>query len=66
MYNTKTPTDPSPELNSLYWDCECDDHYIHRSRYKRCRKCGALRDEMPDSRQNEIDEGIHFYGGKQT
>jgi len=48
-------------LNSGYWDCECEEHYIHTGKYKKCRKCGARRDEMPDSRQSEIDEGTHFY-----
>ena len=53
-------------LNPNFWDCECDEHYIHPGKYKKCPKCGARRDEMPDSRQNEIDEGTHFYGGKKS
>ena len=51
-------------LNPDYWDCECEKNYIHEAKQKRCRKCGSRRDEMPDSRQNEIDEGTHFHKSK--
>jgi hypothetical protein len=42
-----------------FWDCECDDGftneaYIHLWHEKSCSKCGAKRDEMPDSRVNEV------------
>lgn len=48
------------ELNLNYWDCECEEHYIHRSIEESCPRCGMCRDEMPDSRQDEINEGTHF------
>jgi len=44
----------------MYWDCECDDKYIQKSTKEMCEKCGAYRDEMPDSRVNEVEEGIYF------
>ncbi len=52
--------DPSPLLSDKYWDCDCDEHYIQRNTMAMCTVCGALRKEMPDSRQNEVDEGTHF------
>lgn len=51
---------PELWLNSEYWDCECDDKYIQPNSREQCPICGAMRDEMPDSRQNEVDEGTHF------
>ena len=52
--------DPAPALSSEYWDCECDEQYIHHNSVAECRVCWARRDEMPDSRQSEVDEGAHF------
>ena len=51
----------SPELSSDYWDCQCDEKYIHPNSSDKCSRCGAERDEMPDSHQNEVGEGTHFY-----
>ena len=52
-------TDPAPLLNPEYWDCECDDKFIQSKAAAECLLCGAQRDDMPDSRQEEIDKGIH-------
>lgn len=41
------------ELMSNYWDCECPHNYIRYKLEEKCYKCGAERDEQPDSRQNE-------------
>jgi Zn finger protein HypA/HybF involved in hydrogenase expression len=49
------------KLNSECWDCECNEHYIHSAEDALCPLCGAERDEQPDARQNEIDEGTHFF-----
>lgn len=56
----KTVHDPSPRLSERYWDCECDEEYIHRNSIAECPVCGARRNEMPDSRQSEVDQGTHF------
>lgn len=48
-------------LSTEYWDCECGDKYIHPNSADECPVCGALRDEMPDSRQNEVNEGTHMF-----
>ena len=39
---------------SLYWDCECETDFIHRSSADECAECGAVRSEQPDARVNEI------------
>lgn len=49
------------QTNENYWDCECEHNYIHSKREKECLICGAIENEQPDSRQNEIDEGTHFH-----
>jgi len=38
----------------LYWDCECEDHYIHRKDHKECKRCGCIEEDMPDSRVAEV------------
>tara|TARA_B100000073_G_scaffold339936_1_gene339045 strand:- start:465 stop:815 length:351 start_codon:yes stop_codon:yes gene_type:complete len=38
-----------------YWDCECDENYIHdKSIEPKCAVCGSEHDECSDSRPNEI------------
>jgi hypothetical protein len=48
------------ETNPKYWDCDCTEHYIHIKLEESCPVCGAKRDEMPDSRQREIEERVYF------
>ena len=44
------------ELNENYWDCECEEDYIHeKAKKKYCVKCNTLHFNQPDSRQNEVD-----------
>ncbi len=44
------------ELNEDYWDCECEEDYIHeKAKKKYCVKCNTLHFNQPDSRQNEVD-----------
>lgn len=62
-YKLAPEFDKAPLLNPDFWDCECDEHYIHTATQEACPICDARRDEMPDSRQSEIDEGTHLYGG---
>ena len=38
----------------LFWDCECDCDYIHPSSEFQCFSCGAVQEESPDSRVNEV------------
>ena len=37
-----------------YWDCECEDNYIHPKSQHCCEKCGANSEESPDSRAFEV------------
>jgi rubrerythrin len=37
-----------------FWDCECEEDFIHPSSDEACPVCGAHRDEQPDSRVNEV------------
>ena len=41
-------------LASEYWDCECEENYIHTRSEKKCPICGAFRSEQPPSRVNEV------------
>ena len=44
------------ETNSKYWDCECEENFIHSSFKDYCPRCKKVSTDQPDSRQNEIDE----------
>ena len=47
--------DKTPVTDPNYWDCECEDKYIHhKSARKECPKCGTFQEDQPDSRVNEI------------
>ena len=37
-----------------FWDCSCDDFYIHPHYEKTCPDCTDNRDENPDSRVDEV------------
>ena len=42
-------------LVSNFWDCECDQNFIHRkSTTPKCEVCGTQHEDQPDSRANEI------------
>lgn len=42
--------------NEDFWDCECEHNYIHHKIQKECKKCGAIRDEQPDSIAEEVEK----------
>lgn len=37
-----------------FWDCECEDWYIHPMEVKACSRCGAQQEDRPNSRTNEV------------
>lgn len=39
---------------SLFWDCECEEHYIHPVYQDQCLLCSARREDQPDARVDEI------------
>ena len=38
----------------LFWDCECEEDYIHPLWDEVCPACGSRREDAPDSRINEV------------
>lgn len=47
------------ETNPNYWDCSCKENYIHPKVEMKCYVCGALQEDMPDSRSNEVQEMLN-------
>jgi len=41
-------------LTSEYWDCECEENYIHTRSEKKCCICGAFRSDQPLARLSEV------------
>lgn len=41
-------------LNLDYWDCECDDNYIHPVNEKTCQICRSSSETQPNSRESEV------------
>lgn len=41
-------------LNLDYWDCECENNFIHPISQQRCNVCGSEQEESPSSRENEV------------
>ncbi len=47
------------ETTEEYWDCECEfppHNYIWPKSIKKCDRCGAVPEEQPDSRANEVKQ----------
>ena len=45
-----------------YWDCECDTNYIHHmSDVEPCDQCGAVPDDQPNSRPDEIAKAFNAF-----
>jgi len=42
------------ETTEKYWDCECEDNYIHPKSQKACFKCNTIAAGQPDSRVEEV------------
>lgn len=51
-------TDETPDaLNPQFWDCECEENYIHMKANKPyCAICHTVHWDQPDSRQNEVEK----------
>lgn len=43
-------------LNIKFWDCECEKNFIHSITENQCKVCGALEEDCPNSRANEVEE----------
>jgi len=43
------------EMNSNYWDCECNANYIHsKKKESYCSVCKVYEFDQPDSREEEV------------
>lgn len=42
------------QLAPDYWDCECEENYIHKKRESTCPLCKTMSDDQPDSRVDEM------------
>jgi hypothetical protein len=38
----------------LFWDCECEEQYIHPVTQDVCFACNSHREESPDAHVNEV------------
>ena len=54
FYNPK-----SIETTPDYWDCECEDQYIHPNSERICDRCSCVREDQPNSRISELYE-MHY------
>ena len=41
--------------NDNFWDCDCENNYIHTKSTRLCPHCNAESDEQPDSHQSEVE-----------
>jgi hypothetical protein len=41
-------------LNLEYWDCECDNNFIHPISQEVCNMCATNRENQPNSREDEV------------
>lgn len=42
------------KLTNQYWNCECENDYIHPRSEEICGSCGTKREDGPDSRVSEV------------
>lgn len=57
-YSGKDVTDDCM-TTPAFWDCECEENYIHPRNISRCGRCGAKRDDQPDARLDEVKEMLY-------
>jgi hypothetical protein len=38
----------------LFWDCECEEDYIHPATQEVCLACNTRREDAPDARVDEV------------
>ena len=43
-----------PITTEYFWDCECEEHYIHPKTDEKCSICNHEHHEMPDARTIEV------------
>lgn len=45
---------PAPSLSEGFWDCNCEESHFCPNSLNECLDCGAKREDMPNSRKNEL------------
>lgn len=50
-----------PFTTPFFWDCECEDDYIHSKAEMVCQVCKCVSFDQPDSRLNEVIEFLVNY-----
>jgi len=51
---------------ALFWDCECEDDYIHPLHRRECCACGVQQEDAPDARLLEVIRHAHAFGLDQS
>ena len=60
--HTDNPTGRTGETDPRFWDCECENDYIHKkSKTTTCDRCGSDADSGPDSMVNELIKFVPGY-----
>jgi hypothetical protein len=54
----------NPLFNPEYWDCKCDDNYIHKKPRNYCPSCGASENNSSDSWSHEVETLYNAMGDK--
>jgi hypothetical protein len=44
----------------LFWDCECEEDFIHPASENECLRCSSQREHQPDAR---VDEVLRYAAG---
>jgi PHP family Zn ribbon phosphoesterase len=39
-----------------FWDCDCEDDYMHPISEKECHRCGMHEEDGPESRVIELED----------
>ncbi len=45
----------------LFWDCECEEEYIHPAFEEFCPHCNSRREDAPDARVSEIFSHVYEF-----
>lgn len=57
---TRTKIAEGVYLDEAYWDCDCEQDFIHRKTEFQCERCNVVQSDAPDSRSNEINSAGYY------
>jgi hypothetical protein len=59
-------THPTPaggfQTTPPFWECNCEDAYIHPVSQANCPACNTTRDDAPDARVHEVQRHADEWG----